>query len=183
MYFYNGLKSALTALISRHYFEPPVLSQFLNRIQVWVSSWSNAMGLRTRKKLLCERARNLERDTSGSTGQSSVEANVQGLNLLMRRNEMMMNHCTFSTSQNDINVALSAVIALKRGPTTWRKTAITSNLDVLELVQSLSTDCEGKRVNNVELRQVQQADASIAKTLAYKRAGCRQTRQIGRAYV
>ena len=85
-------------------------------------------------------------------------------------------HCTCSTSQDDIDVALSAINALNSGQTTWI-TTITSDLDVLDLDQSLSKDCEDKRVNIDELRRAQQADTSIAKTLAYKRAGCRPTRR------
>jgi len=54
---------------------------------------------------------------------------------------------------------------------------MTSSMDVLDLDQSFLTDTDGKKVDTTELRQAQQTDISIAKTLEYKREGRRPTRR------
>jgi len=85
-------------------------------------------------------------------------------------------YCTCTTSQDEIDASLAGITALNTGQTTWI-TAMTSSMDVLDLDQSFLTDTDGKKVDTTELRQAQQTDISIAKTLEYKREGRRPTRR------
>lgn len=84
--------------------------------------------------------------------------------------------CTRSTSQDDIEASFAGVTAIQNGQTVWIS-AITDNQDILDCEQLMLADCDGKRVNATELVKAQQADASIAKVIAYKQSKRRPSRR------